>query len=48
MSDILGWLVVIIGGGFSLVVCLYMVLSLIGMVAYKIYRKVRFHASLYD
>lgn len=48
MSNILGWLVVIIGGGFSLVVCLYMVISLFVMVAYKIYRKVRFHASLYD
>ena len=48
MSDILGWLVVIIGGGFSLVVCLYMVVSLIAMVVYKIYRKVRFHTSLYD
>ena len=48
MSDILGWLVVIIGGGFSLIVCLYMVVSLIAMVVYKIYRKVRFHAYLYD
>ncbi|MBO5469845.1 MAG: hypothetical protein J6A03_08945 [Lachnospiraceae bacterium] len=48
MSDILGWLVVIIGGGFSLVVCLYMVVSLIAMVVFKVYRKVRFHASLYD
>lgn len=48
MSNILGWLVVIIGGGFSLIVCLYMVVSLIAMVGYKIYRKVRFHASLYD
>ena len=48
MSDILGWLVVIIGGGFSLIVCLYMVVSLIAMVVFKVYRKVRFHASLYD
>ena len=48
MSDILGWLVFIIGGGFSLIVCLYMVVSLIAMVVYKFYRKVRFHASLYD
>ena len=48
MSDILGWLVVIIGGGFILVVCLYMVVSLIAMVVFKVYRKVRFHASLYD
>ena len=48
MSNILGWLVVIIGGGFSLIVCLYMIVSLIAMVGYKIYRKVRFHASLYD
>ncbi len=48
MSNILGWLVVILGGGFSLIICLYMIVSLIVMIAYKIYRKVRFHASLYD
>ena len=48
MSNILEWLVVILGGGFSLIICLYMIVSLIVMIAYKIYRKVRFHASLYD
>ena len=45
MSNILGWLVVILGGGFSLIICLYMIVSLIVMIAYKIYRKVRFRAS---
>lgn len=48
MSNILGWIVVILGGGFSLILCLYMVLSLFVMVGYKIYRKIRYHASLYD
>lgn len=48
MNNILGWLVIIIGGGFSLITCLYMVVSLFTMIFYKIYRKIRFHASLYD
>lgn len=48
MMDILTWIVVIVGGGFSLVICLYMVLSLFVMIGYKIYRKIRYHASLYD
>lgn len=48
MNNILGWLVIIIGGGFSLITCLYMVVSLLAMIFYKIYRKIRFHASLYD
>lgn len=48
MGNILRWLVVIIGGGFSLLTCLYMIISLFVMIGYKIYRKIRFGASLYD
>ena len=46
--DILLWIVVIIGGGTGLLSCLYIIFSLFGMIGYKIYRKIRYHASLYD
>ncbi|MBQ9234549.1 MAG: hypothetical protein IJ167_11035 [Lachnospiraceae bacterium] len=48
MKNFLDWLVVILGGGFSLILCLYILLSLVVMIIYKIYRKIRYHASLYD
>ncbi len=48
MSDILGWIVVIVGGGFSLITCLYMVLSLFIVIGYKIVRKIKYGISLYD
>ncbi len=48
MSSILGWILIIFGGGLSLILCLFMILSMIGMILYKIYRKIRYHASLYD
>lgn len=48
MKNFLVWLVVILGGGFSLILCLYILLSLVVMIIYKIYRKIRYHASLYD
>ncbi|MBQ9198817.1 MAG: hypothetical protein IJ141_05220 [Lachnospiraceae bacterium] len=48
MKNFLVWLVVILGGGFSLILCLYILLSLVAMIIYKIYRKIRYHASLYD
>ncbi|MBQ7707176.1 MAG: hypothetical protein IJT72_05295 [Lachnospiraceae bacterium] len=48
MKNALVWLVVILGGGFSLILCLYILLSLVAMIIYKIYRKIRYHASLYD
>ncbi len=48
MSTILLWIIIILGGGMSLILCLYMIISLIVMIIYKIYRKIRYHASLYD
>ncbi len=48
MSNILGWIVIVLAGGFSLVLCLYMVLSLFVVAGYKFYRKFRYGMSLYD
>ena len=48
MKNILVWLLVVLGGGFSFILCLYILLSLVVMIIYKIYRKIRYHASLYD
>lgn len=48
MGNILLWIVVILGGGLSLILCLYMIISMFVMIIYKIYRKIRYHASLYD
>lgn len=41
-------LLVIIGGSLGALSSLYLVVSMIWMLIYKIYRKIRFHASLYD
>ncbi|MBR1866566.1 MAG: hypothetical protein IJ801_08675 [Lachnospiraceae bacterium] len=46
--DILLWIVIIVGGGTGLLSCLYIIVSLLGMIIYKVYRKIRYHASLYD
>lgn len=46
--NILLWIVVIVGGGIGLFSCLYIVASLIGTICYKIYRKLKYHMSLYD
>lgn len=46
--DILLWIVIIIGGGAGLLSCLYIVVSLFGTIIYKIYRKLKYHMSLYD
>lgn len=48
MDNILLWIVVILGGGLSFILCLYMIISMFVMIIYKIYRKIRYHASLYD
>ncbi len=48
MKKILVYLVVILGGGLSLATCLYILLSLLIMIIYKIYRKIKYHASIYD
>lgn len=41
-------LLVIIGGAAGLLSTLYLVVSMIWVLIYKIYRKIRYHASLYD
>lgn len=46
--DILLWIVIIIGGGTGLFSCLYIVVSLLGTIGYKFYRKFKYHMSLYD
>lgn len=46
--DILIWIVIIIGGGTGLLSSLYIVVSMLAMIGYKIYRKFKYHASLYD
>ena len=48
MDNILGWIVIILAGGFSLILCLYMVLSLFVVAGYKFYRKFRYGISLFD
>lgn len=42
------WVIVILGGAAGLISTLYIVVSLIGTLFYKIYRKCRYHISLYN
>lgn len=48
MDNILGWLIVIIAGGITLILCLYMIFAMFVMIGYKIYRKFKYGMSLYD
>lgn len=41
-------LFVILQSIIGILVILYVMLSLIGMIVYKIQRKIKYHASLYD
>lgn len=41
-------LLVFIGGAVGILSTLYLVVSMIWVLIYKIYRKIRYHASLYD
>lgn len=41
-------LLVFIGGSVGILSTLYLVVSMIWVLIYKIYRKIRYHASLYD
>lgn len=41
-------LLVIIGESLGLLSTLYLVVSMIWVLVYKIYRKIKYHASLYD
>ncbi len=42
------WIIVIIGGGVGALSSIYIVASLLGTIAYKIYRSLRYHVSLYN
>lgn len=46
--NILLWILIFIGGAVGALSTLYIVVSLIAVVFYKIYRAVRYHASIYD
>lgn len=46
--NILMWIVIVIGCLLGLVSSLYIVVSMIGMIGYKIYRKFKYNMSLYD
>ncbi len=45
---ILMWILVIFGGGVGLFSTLYIVFSLVGVILYKCYRKLRFGISLFN
>ena len=42
------WLIIILGALLGLLSSLYIILSMVGMIIYKIYRKCKYHVSLYD
>lgn len=42
------WIFLIIGGGISIPITLFMVMSFPAVLGWKIYRKVRFGYALYD
>ncbi|MBO5033714.1 MAG: hypothetical protein J6C19_07380 [Lachnospiraceae bacterium] len=42
------WLLIFIGGAAGALSTLYIIISLFVMIFYKLYRKVKYHASIYD
>lgn len=42
------WIICILGGGFGIAVTVGTVIGMIGVIIYKIYRKIRYGISLYD
>ena len=42
------WILIFIGGAAGAFSTLYIVVSLFAMIFYKIYRKIKYHASIYD
>jgi len=42
------WILVLIGGAAGAFSTLYIVVSLFAVIFYKIYRKAKYHVSLYD
>lgn len=45
---LLMWLLIIFGGGIGLFSTLYIVVSLFGVIGFKIFRKIKYGMSLYD
>jgi hypothetical protein len=46
--NILLWILIFIGGAAGALSTLYIVVSLLGTVIFKIYRKVKYNISIYD
>lgn len=46
--NILMWILIFIGGATGALSTLYIVVSLFAVIFYKIFRAVKYHASLYD
>ena len=42
------WILVFIGGATGALSTVYIIISLFAVLFYKIYRKVKYHASIYD
>lgn len=46
--NILMWILIFIGGATGALSTLYIIVSLFAVLFYKIYRTIKYHASLYD
>lgn len=42
------WIIIIIGGSVGALSSLYIIASLFGTIGYKLFRKMKYHVSLYD
>lgn len=42
------WLMIIIGGAAGLLSTLYIVVSIFAVIFYKVFRKMKYHISMYD
>lgn len=48
MLKIIMFMVAFVGGGVGLLSTLYIVVSLLGMIAFKVYRKIKYGISLFN
>lgn len=46
--NILMWIIIIIGGVLGIAVTIGTIAGMIGIIFQKVYRKIRYHVSLYD
>lgn len=46
--NIMLWILIFIGGAAGALSTLYIIVSLFAMIFYKLYRKIKYHASIYD